>query len=777
MKYIFAHLSIKTKLAIGFGCAILFLALSVLGNSYFSQVFVNGFHQAYLANQATAEIEKIKQKVDSLWEPVKLSQKNGYQDSHKDIYQGRYRDLNQSISHLDTILPQTNVCLVTYGNAKKDIQEFGKQLHMFFANNGTNAQGLEKHRDQAIASLGNLQQFFYEQTSTSFEAIYKNRHDFIFAGLLLASLLIVILILIGMTVTQSISRPVKSLAAGALKVAAGDLSHQIKIFHNDEIGSLTHVFNKMVTKLQKIQNENIREREFTENIVSSMVNALFVLDENLKIKKINDATGLLIDCPNDVIIGQSFERYLTAGSQSILLDMQNKKFIPIQEATLLNIRNEWVSVYFGASPLKRQNDQWQGYVCVVQDITEQKRLENDKFKAEQQLIQAQKLESIGQMAGGIAHDFNNILSPIIGYAELMLDDNQQNSQSKNRTNGIIQAAVRGSQLVSQLLGFARDKEYKVESLKINAIIEEAKMMLALIVNKDVKIETHLDQSLWYVDGDSNQILQILMNLGVNARDAMSEGGVITISTTNLVILDDDQNYDVSLKPGKYIQMSIEDQGIGMPEDMSKMIFDPFYTTKAVGKGTGLGLSVVYGIVNDHKGIIKVESKQNEGTEFKIYLPAYKIKKEEKSRQKIDHSVSKNIFKGLNILIVDDESSIRDISTAIITRLGAKVLSACNGQEAVRTFEKHQKELHLVIMDVIMPEKNGIQAYKEIRHFNPHVKVIFCSGYTKTDDIRGILNHANVEFLHKPFHTNELINKIILFLQQDDFANQSQVSLS
>jgi PAS domain S-box-containing protein len=401
------------------------------------------------------------------------------------------------------------------------------------------------------------------------------------------------------------------------------------------------------------------------------------------------------------------------------------------------------------SPVKDSAGRILNYVAVKHDITEHLHLA-------EQLQQAQKMESVGRLAGGVAHDFNNLLTAIIGNAQMALTDLNKESPLYEFLEEIRGAGERAAMLTRQLLAFSRKQIFKPEVVNLNEVIPAIGSILKRLIGEDIVFKTVLAPELGQVEADEGQIEQVIMNLAVNARDAMPEGGQLTIETADVELDDEYAAAHVSVTPGPYVMVSVSDSGIGISSEIKAKIFDPFFTTKEKDKGTGLGLSTVYGIVKQSKGNIWVYSELGQGTTFKIYLP------------RIDRGVEEGQGKELKsdarsgsetVLVVEDEESVRTLAQVILQRVGYKVLPAKDGREALEIFESQGDPIDLLLTDVIMPGMNGRELAERLTRVQPGIKVLYMSGYTDNSVVhRGILDKG-VAFLQKPFTPKDLARKV------------------
>jgi len=396
-------------------------------------------------------------------------------------------------------------------------------------------------------------------------------------------------------------------------------------------------------------------------------------------------------------------------------------------------------------------------LAMIEDITEQKKAEEEKRKLETQLNQAQKMEAIGVLAGGVAHDFNNILTAIIGNAELALMDLDKDTSLYGSIDEIRKAGHRAATLTRQLLAFSRKELIRPEVLDFNSLLMNFEKMLRRIIGEDIELVTAYAPDPWQVEADPGQMEQIIMNLAVNARDAMPKGGKLTIETAN-VKLDAGyfRDHGVESKAGPYVMLEVMDTGSGMDRETQARIFEPFFTTKRLGRGTGLGLSTVYGIVKQNKGHIWVYSEEERGTIFKIYLPRADAKTEGlKKEQPSVHSLEGSE----TILVVEDDEMLRKMAERMLEGSGYRVLTARDGKEALEILGSHGGPIHLMLTDVVMPGMSGRDLSEQLKSTVPEIKVLYMSGYTNdTIADHGILE-KDVEFIQKPFSRKDLASKV------------------
>ena len=406
-------------------------------------------------------------------------------------------------------------------------------------------------------------------------------------------------------------------------------------------------------------------------------------------------------------------------------------------------------IYLSCSPRFDDARGYLGSFCAVMDITEQKLLE-------EQFLQSQKMESIGRLAGGVAHDFNNLLTAIIGHTEIALFNIDKDSPVKKDITVIQEAADRAADLTQQLLAFSRRQTLEPRVIDLNAIIENMGKMLQRIIGEDIVLKTFPFENLWPVKVDPGQIEQVIINLAVNARDAMPEGGTLTIETANMSLDNSYQNMHHEVAPGPYVMLSISDTGIGISDEVKEHIFEPFYTTKRKGQGTGLGLSTVFGIINQSDGHIWVYSEVDKGTSFKIYLP----KADGRAEVIAPAHVHKEIPTGTeSILVVEDEDTVRQIACMALSKQGYKIIEAKTGDQAIEICQNQSTKIDLIVTDVVMPIMHGTEMIELIHKFRPDLKPLFMSGYTENAIVeKGILK-PGISYIQKPFRPHDLAIKV------------------
>jgi signal transduction histidine kinase/DNA-binding response OmpR family regulator len=386
----------------------------------------------------------------------------------------------------------------------------------------------------------------------------------------------------------------------------------------------------------------------------------------------------------------------------------------------------------------------------------------ERWRLEEQLRQSQKMEAIGQLAGGVAHDFNNLLTIVSGYSQLLLSQDDLSAATRDKIHEIGQAGERAASLTRQLLAFGRKQVLEPEVLDLNAVVTGTEKMLRHTIGEDIDLGTALDPALARVTADPGQIEQIILNLAVNARDAMPQGGKLTIETANVDLDESYASAHAAVSPGSYVMLAVSDTGCGMTPEVTNRVFEPFFTTKGPGKGTGLGLATVYGIVQQSGGHIGLYSEPGHGTSFKVYLP--KTEAEASSRR------SRQDTRGLptgseTVLLVEDDDSVRALSRGVLEMSGYTVLEANGAAAALRICEQHTGSIQIVVTDVVMPETGGRILVERLGAMRPALKALYVSGYTDDTVIRHGVLEEGTAFLQKPFTPAGLANKVREVLDQ------------
>ncbi|KAM3115893.1 response regulator [Phormidesmis sp. 146-33] len=494
--------------------------------------------------------------------------------------------------------------------------------------------------------------------------------------------------------------------------------------------------------------QKIREQAALLEITTD---AMLVRDLQHKIVFWNKGAERLFGWKAEEAIGQNVNQLMYRKSSSQLKEAVNtvlEKGEWIGELNKITKSGQEVIVESRWTLVRDDAKRPKSILTVDTDITEKKQLEAQFFRA-------QRLESIGTLASGIAHDLNNILTPILAASQLLplklknLDDRSQLLLQLLETN-----AKRGADLVKQVLSFTRGVEGRRMVLQTRHLIGEIERTIQETFPKSITVCTHIPKDLWTVSGDSTQLHQVLMNLCVNARDAMLSGGLLTISAQNQWLTENDARLNFEAQVGPYIVISIADTGMGIPESNLERIFEPFFTTKELGKGTGLGLSTVVGIVKSHGGFVTVSSQEGKGTEFKVFLPAVMVRE---ARSQDDSELRKGAYS--LILVVDDEASVRDSTRIALESYEYQVLTATNGREAIDLYARYSQDIRLVLLDLMMPVMDGPETIAILKRMNPEIEIVAMSGLSSKSMIGEAAAAGVQRFLSKPFTVRELLGTL------------------
>jgi PAS domain S-box-containing protein len=479
--------------------------------------------------------------------------------------------------------------------------------------------------------------------------------------------------------------------------------------------------------------------------------AIFVLTRSGKVLEANRRAAELLGRPREELLGRVYEEFTPADERARARE-EFRKLLETGSARLDNVQfvrgdGRLVSVDCSYSVVQVGS----GHVVMViaRDVTERDRLQ-------QQLAQAQKMEAVGRLAGGVAHDFNNLLTVISGYSELVQDRLGSDAATRALVAEIGKAGERAAALTRQLLTFSRQQVIAPQILDVNAVVADTGKMLRRLIGEDIELTTSLDPALGRVKADPGQIGQVILNLAVNARDAMPKGGKLTIETQNSELDESYSRLHPDARPGRYVLLGVSDTGSGMDTATMARIFEPFFTTKGPGKGTGLGLATVYGIVKQGGGHVAAYSEVGRGTTFKVYLPRI----EGRSLTSGSHpGLIKHVAGTETILLVEDEEAVRTLAALALRLSGYTILEADGVEDALRILEKHTGPLQLLVTDVVMPGVGGRVLADRLTERRPHLKVLYLSGYTDDAIVRHGVLEAEAHFLQKPFTGTALARKV------------------
>jgi len=515
---------------------------------------------------------------------------------------------------------------------------------------------------------------------------------------------------------------------------------------------------------RKRTEEALREsQQLLKKTFAGLRDAVFIIDaETVKIMDCNPAASEMFGYTREEMVGQttSFLHIDSATLEEfrkhIYANVEEKGFLYLPEFRMKRKKGESFPTEHSVVPLEDDQGKRIGWVSVVRDLTEGKRAEKEMAALQEQLRQSQKMEAIGRLAGGIAHDFNNLLTIIKGYSQLSLLELKEGDVLKGNIEEIQRATERAANLTAQLLAFSRRQVMQMKVFDLNTLLRDLEEMLRRVIGEDVQLVTILTDDLGRTKIDPGQMEQVIMNLAINARDAMPSGGELIIETANVGFDETHAHGHIAATSGRYVMLSVSDTGMGMTPEVREQAFEPFFTTKEKGKGTGLGLSTVYGIVKQSGGYIWVYSAPGQGTAVKIYLPRVEEEADALLRRGSPDSIPRG---SETVLVVEDEPSVRTLAAHILRDQGYRVLEAGEGEEALRVAQEHLAEIHLLLTDVVMPRMGGKELADRLKTLRPRVKVLFVSGFP--DDAiaqHGILA-PSIAFLQKPFSPATLAQKV------------------
>ncbi|HEV8631196.1 MAG TPA: ATP-binding protein, partial [Thermoanaerobaculia bacterium] len=558
-----------------------------------------------------------------------------------------------------------------------------------------------------------------------------------------------LLLILARFVHRRLLEPLDRISDAALRLSRGELQTRVSLAHRDELSRVAESFNEMAASLATTQADLRASETRFRGIFDGVPVGLYRVLPNGTLLDVNPALVATLGFPEAAALRAvpAGDLYADAGDRAhrqALLDTGDtvsglEVRLRRHDGTLIWVRETVHAVRDEAGRLLC-------YQGAVEEVTRQRHLE-------EQLRQAQKMEAIGQLAGGVAHDFNNLLTAIGGYAELLLQDLDAADTRRADVQEIAKAAERATSLTRQLLAFSRKQVLKPRVLDLNAIIGETEKMLRRLIGEDIQLVTHLDDSLAKVKADPGQVQQILVNLVVNARDAMPEGGVIEIATRNLELASGSpRQASEPVQPGHYVMLAVSDSGEGMDQETLARVFEPFFTTKEQGRGTGLGLATVYGIVRQSDGYVWVYSEPGQGTTFKVYLP--RAAGQESGEVEVTAG-RQSIAATETVLLVEDEPMVRDLARRVLADRGYAILEAGDGEEALRVAAQHDGPIHIMLSDMVMPGMGGAELRERVLAVRPDLKVLFMSGYTADDFVRRGVMEEGFAYLDKPF-TGEVL---------------------
>lgn len=616
-------------------------------------------------------------------------------------------------------------------------------------------------------------------------AIKKNRRNSIFITIVIS----IFATALGLWLAKRVTNPIAELSRGARAIQADDFDAVVNIRSGyKEIQETADSFIAMKSAIRKSQVKLISYRDQLENrvkeqtadlknantslraeiaqrqisdealyeskdryqtILDSIEEGYFEVDLKGNFTFVNDAMCRILATSASALTGINNRQYTSPQTAKKIYGFFNQIYktgnpAHINSVTVRTMDQKKKVLELAVSQMTDAEGRSVGFRGVARDISLRMQGEREKKRLENQLHQAQRMKAIGTLAGGIAHDFNNLLMGIQGNVSLLMLEINADKSQYDSLKAIEQCVDSGAALTKQLLGYARGGKYVISIININATIKRTSELFAR-TNKDINIIHDYQDNIWPVEADQGQIDQVLFNLYVNARQAMEEKKEIRIKTEN-VILEEDFTRTHGVKPGDFVRISVQDTGSGMENEVKEHIFEPFFTTRKMGRGTGLGLASAFGIIKNHDGIIAVQSMVNRGTTIFIYLPS----SEKDYLEDTDFKDETLLYGTETILVVDDENYILESVKNMLEDIGYSVMTALDGMEAVELYERHAGDIDLVIIDMIMPKMGGVEAFDIIRDKDPHLKAIFCSGYSMNSFAQEFLERGSAGFIQKPF---------------------------
>lgn len=520
----------------------------------------------------------------------------------------------------------------------------------------------------------------------------------------------------------------------------------------------TVVFAGDITERKRVEEAFFQAKQDWEDTFNSIQDMITIHDKDFNIVHANRAAERILGLPSSAI-SDAIKCYSYYHGMNCPPEMcPSCRCVETGQQVVSEFFEPHLNMFLDLTAIPRfdTSAQLTGVIHIARDITERKRAEEEKAKLEQQLFQSQKMEAIGTLAGGVAHDFNNILTIISGYAELALTEKKEGDAGYDELGIVLGAARRGADLVRQILTFSRKVETRPKPVYLNHQVEHAQSLLHKILPKMIEIETHLADDLKIIMADPTQVEQVLLNLAVNARDAMPEGGKLGFRTENCLLDEDYCRLDPDIQPGEYVALTVSDTGQGMEREVLERVFEPFFSTKNPGEGTGLGLATVFGIVKNHHGHITCSSEPGDGTTFKIFFP---VIRQEETKPGVSTTGEFAAMGSETILLVDDEELIGDLGKRILTQSGYRVLTAANGKEALQVYRREKADISLVILDIIMPVMSGNECLGELLKVDPNVKVLVSSGFAIDTATKETLERGAKGFVSKPFQTDRLLRAV------------------
>ncbi len=608
---------------------------------------------------------------------------------------------------------------------------------------------------------GEEEPYMYIRVGIPINSLMSQANTALYNNIIVYSAFLIIACLLSWFISKRyITDRVQALKVSSKLLADGDLSVRVSSkVRGGELGSLGQSFDIMAQKLSEREKDLAASERFLSAVIDTEPECVKIVKADLTLSMMNRA-GL------EMIQADSFEQVKDQNILSLIAPehqeifkrtvdtaMQGRAIMLRFEIIGLKGRHLWMEIH--VVPFRNENDEIISVLGITRDITEQMQAESQNKNLFEQLLQSQKVESIGRLAGGIAHDLNNLLTPIIGYAELLKKEFDENSIGNQRVKNILLASDKAKNLIQQLLSFSRRQVLNVTPTDMSQLVLSFSDILRRTIRENIEIELNLTKQKVHVSVDKNQIEQVIMNLMVNAQDAITTNGHICVETAAVKLDESYTKLHAGVTPGNFLMLSISDNGVGMDKETQQHIFEPFYTTKGVGHGTGLGLSTVHGIVTQHGGSVWMYSEQGIGTTFKIYLPIIDEYSEKAAEDtELDCTV---IHSNIRILLVEDENMVRNMTKELLESYGFEVLAAESPKQALKLMEFNK--VNLILSDVIMPEMSGPDLFEVLKQTHPNLRVVYMSGYSANLVAKNSVMEDGAIFIQKPFTSIELIQKI------------------
>jgi two-component system cell cycle sensor histidine kinase/response regulator CckA len=581
-----------------------------------------------------------------------------------------------------------------------------------------------------------------------------------------STLLVAVIGVIGISIL--ITKSIHELASGVEELEQGKWGRSLRVYSRDELGKLTESFNKMSRTIMEQQEEVSKYTRQLQTLSENAPFGMVMIDKDGIFKYINPKFRELFGYDlNDVPNGKTWFRkaypdptYRHHVISTWINDLEGFSSGEKRPRTFTVTCKGGTEKIINFIPVQLETGE---NLMACEDITEIRRAGEENAVLQEQLRHSQKMEAIGCLAGGVAHDFNNLLTVIQGYSQLSRIELKEGDPLKGNIDEIQNATDRAASLTRQLLAFSRRQVMEMKVLDLNTLLRDLEKMLRRVIGEDIEMVTLLAENLGRVRADVGQIEQVIMNLAVNAKDAMPSGGKLTIETATVELDESHARSHIDVKHGHYVMFSVSDTGVGMTPEVRERIFEPFFTTKEKGKGTGLGLSTTYGIVKQSEGHIWVYSVQGKGTTFKIYLPRVNEPLKDMRNEVLKEELPRG---NETILIVEDEEEVRKLAGKILERQGYRILETFNGDDALLACERCKSPIHLMLADIVMPGMSGSELAKLLKPLYPEIKILYMSGYTHNAIVRHGVLGKGINYIQKPFTMEGLARKVREVLDKD-----------